>query len=247
MFSCRRSVLRSTPKGPTSRRRPNLLPYWLLRSFLPLKPWSGARLVLTVHDHSLRCPKKKLLHGDAHCSGPALGKCLGCAGAHYGLAKGVPVLLSNRAMSAIERAAVDMYVPVSEAVAVDNDLLGHDLPVQVIPNFVPDDVGVPSDTAHPCLSQLPQGDFMLFVGAFGRYKGLDVLVRAYAGLRDAPPLVIIGYQTPEYPVRTVDFPPNVLVLHDPCGPHRQKLQYQPECHLGAGESRKKRGLSDNRR
>jgi glycosyltransferase involved in cell wall biosynthesis len=215
-----------------ARERPQIVHAhnWLLRSFLPLKPWSGARLVLTVHDHSLRCPKKKLIHGDAHCSGPSLGKCLACAGAHYGLAKGVPVLLSNRAMSAVERAAVDMYVPVSQAVAVDNDLLGCGLPVQVIPNFVPDDVGASSDTPHPYLAQLPAGDFMLFVGAFGRYKGLDVLVRAYAGLRDAPPLVIIGYQTPEYPVRTVNFPPNVLVLRD--WPHEAVMQAWRRSILG---------------
>ena len=139
----------------------------------------------------------------------SLDKCLRCVGEHYGIAKGLPVLLSNRLMSAIERRAVDMFVPVSQAVAVDNQLLGRGLPVQVIPNFVPDGVGMLPDKPHPYLAQLPSEPFMLFVGAFGRYKGLDVLLRAYAELADAPPLVIIGYQTSEYPIRTTEFPPNV--------------------------------------
>ncbi|HEY0601276.1 MAG TPA: glycosyltransferase family 4 protein [Herpetosiphonaceae bacterium] len=195
---------------------------WLNRSFLPLKSWSGARLVLTVHDHSLICPKKKLIHGDDPCSGPQGSKCLSCAPAHYGKAKGVPVMLSNVAMSRAERAAVDMYVPVSRAVAQDNGLLDSKLPVRVIPNFVPDDLGTQTAPPHPNLAQLPAGDFMLFVGAFGRYKGLDVLIRAYADLVDAPPLVIIGYSTPEYPVRTVDLPPGVIVLRD--WPHEAVMQ-----------------------
>jgi glycosyltransferase involved in cell wall biosynthesis len=207
-----------------ARERPQIVHAhnWLIHSFLPLKPWSGAKLVLTLHDHSMLCPKKKLIYGDAHCEGPSLGKCLGCVGQHYGMAKGLPVLLSNRLMSAIERGAVDMFVPVSQAVAVDNQLLDCGLPVRVIPNFVPDDVGTLPDEPHPYLAQLPHEPFMLFVGAFGRYKGLDVLLRAYAELTNAPPLVIIGYQTPEYPIRTTAFPPNTLVLRD--WPHEAVMQ-----------------------
>jgi len=203
---------------------------WLARSFLPLKAGSGARLVLTIHDHSARCPKKKLIHQDALCSGPELTKCLRCAGEHYGMAKGVPVLLANMVMRRAERAAVDMFVPVSRAVAEDNDLLNHGLPVQVIPNFVPDDAGTVNAAPHPYLEQLPAGEFMLFVGAFGRYKGLDVLLEAYAGLHNAPPLVIIGYQTPEYPIRTVEFPPNVRVLRD--WPHAAVMQAWQRSLLG---------------
>jgi glycosyltransferase involved in cell wall biosynthesis len=215
-----------------ARERPQIVHAhnWLIHSFLPLKPWSGAKLVLTLHDHSMLCPKKKLIYGDAHCDGPDLGKCLRCVGEHYGMAKGLPVLLANRLMSAIERGAVDMFVPVSQAVAVDNQLLGRGLPVRVIPNFVPDDVGVLPGEPHPYLTQLPGEPFLLFVGAFGRYKGLDVLLRAYAELIDAPPLVIIGYQTPEYPIRTTQFPPNVLVLRD--WPHEAVMQAWRACLFG---------------
>jgi glycosyltransferase involved in cell wall biosynthesis len=215
-----------------ARERPQVIHAhnWLIHSFLPLKPWSGAKLVLTLHDHSMLCPKKKLIYGDAHCDGPGLGICLRCVGAHYGMGKGIPVLLTNQLMSAIERGAVDMFVPVSQAVAADNQLLERGLPVRVIPNFVPDDVGHLPDEPHPLLAELPAEPFMLFVGAFGRYKGLDVLLRAYAELADAPPLVIIGYQTSEYPIRTTQFPPNVVVLRD--WPHEAVMQAWRRCLFG---------------
>lgn len=215
-----------------ARERPQIVHAhnWLIHSFLPLKPWSGAKLVLTLHDHSMLCPKKKLIYGDAHCNGPSLDKCPRCVGEHYGIAKGLPVLLSNQLMSAIERGAVDMFVPVSQAVAVDNQLLGRGLPLRIIPNFVPDGVGMLPDNSHPYLTQLPDEPFMLFVGAFGRYKGLDVLLRAYAELADPPPLVIIGYQTSEYPIRTTEFPSNVLVLRD--WPHEAVMQAWRRCLFG---------------
>ena len=202
---------------------------WLMHSFLPLKQSSQARLVLTVHDHSLRCPKKKLIRGDAHCVEPTFGDCVGCASAHYGV-KGVPILLMQRALSATVRKAVDMYVPVSRAVAEDNQLLGGELPVRIIPNFVPDEVADLPPTPHPLLAQLPSEPFMLFVGAFGRYKGLDVLLEAYARMQGVPPLVIIGYHTPEYPIRTTTFPPGVVVLRD--WPHAAVMQAWQRSILG---------------
>ena len=225
-----------TLRSVIARERPEIVHAhnWLVHSFLPLKGWSGAKLVLSVHDHSLLCPNKKLIYHDQPCSGPGLSKCPSCTAAHYGRLKGTGVMLANRVMTLTERAAVDMFVPVSRAVAQDNRLLDDQLPVKVIPNFVPDDVGELRGDPHPNLAQLPPGDFMLFVGAFGHYKGLDVLVRAYAELRDAPPLVIIGYQTTEYPMRTVELPANVMVLQD--WPHEAVMQAWQRCMLGLAPS-----------
>jgi glycosyltransferase involved in cell wall biosynthesis len=181
---------------------------WLVHPFLPLKTWSGARLVLTLHDCSLSCPKKNFMYSSAPCSGPAVAKCLMCATRHYGPAKAVPTVLATWAMGRAEHAMVDMFLPVSRAVAIANELAGTRAPFQVIPNFVPDDVGARDGASEDYLDHLPREDYLLFVGA-GRFKGADVLLRAYAGLRDAPPLVIIGAKGSASPT---DVPAGVTVL-----------------------------------
>jgi len=115
-------------------------------------------------------------------------------------------------MDLIRRGSVDMFLPVSQSAAVGNGLVGSRLPFQVIPNFIPSEVGVPQGDIEPYLAQLPAGDYLLFVGALNRQKGVDVLLRAYAGLTNAPPLVLIGYPTPEWPILSVDCPVNIFVL-----------------------------------
>jgi glycosyltransferase involved in cell wall biosynthesis len=69
------------------------------------------------------------------------------------------------------------------------------------------------------LADLPDGDFLLYVGALGRHKGVDVLLRAYAGLDNPPPLVLIGSTWPDGPTT---FPSNVHVLKD--WPHEAIMQ-----------------------
>jgi glycosyltransferase involved in cell wall biosynthesis len=203
---------------------------WLIYSFLPLKTWSKAKLVLTVHDASIRCATKKLVYRDKNCTGPALLKCVGCATVHYGVPKGAPIVFSNWLMGFAERAAVDLFIPVSQAVAVANNLMSKRLPIKVIPNFVQDDIGRNIAEPHAKMKELPDRDFMLYVGAFGRYKGLDVLFRAYADLDNAPPLVVIGYKTPEYPVQTTDLARGILVLEN--WPHDAVMQAWQRCLFG---------------
>lgn len=200
----------------TAHERPEIVHghNWLVHSFLPLKAWSGARLVVTLHNYNLECAKLTLLNHTVSCSGPGLTKCLGCATQYYGLAKGVPVVLANRVMSQMERGTVDMFLPVSQAVAAGNGLVGSRLPFRVIPNFMPDDSSLLAGDADPYLAQLPDEDYLLFVGALGRAKGVDVLLRAYDGLKNAPPLVLIGYQTPSWSRLAMDIPRNVFVLTD---------------------------------
>jgi glycosyltransferase involved in cell wall biosynthesis len=88
-----------------------------------------------------------------------------------------------------------MFLPVSHAVALGNGLAQMDLPHEVVPNFVPDDIAGRADANDPALGDLPSGPFWLFVGALSRHKGVDVLLDAYAGLDQAPPLVIVGPPT----------------------------------------------------
>jgi glycosyltransferase involved in cell wall biosynthesis len=187
---------------------------WMVHAFLPLKRWSKARLVMSLHDYSLVCAKKKLIYRDSACSGPGPLKCLECSVDHYGLLKGPLTALGNWAMSAAERAMVDIFLPVSQAVAESNGLTDHALPYRIVTPFVPDEIAALPDADEAFLNRLPQEPFLLFVGAFGRYKGVDVLLQAHAALDDPPPLVIIGYQTSEHPVQTTDLAANVTVILD---------------------------------
>jgi glycosyltransferase involved in cell wall biosynthesis len=185
---------------------------WIVHSFLPLKSWSGARLVMSLHDFSLACAKKTLMFAGMPCSGPGFTKCLSCAGEFYGPAKGIPTTLGNWGMGAVERSLVDIFLPVSQATAAGNGLVGSKLRYEVIPNFVPDTIGADDgDTAaiEHHLAQLPSGDYLLFVGDLRRDKGIDVLLEAYQGLADAPPLVMIGRRLDETPT---ELPPNVRIL-----------------------------------
>lgn len=187
---------------------------WLVYSFLPLKAWSKARLVVTLHNYNLVCVKTTLLRHNKLCDGPGLIKCLDCASAFYGPAKGVPIVLAHRLLSLRKRGLVDMFLPVSRATASGNGLIGSDLPFQIIPNFMPDDLNILQGDAEFYLTQLPAEDYLLFVGALDRQKGVDVLLRAYADLPYAPPLVLIGYQTRDWPALAVDCPANVFVFKD---------------------------------
>jgi glycosyltransferase involved in cell wall biosynthesis len=146
---------------------------------------------------------------------------------HYGTVKGAVTLVGHRLAGIVERRAVDMFLPVSQAVADGNALAQGGLPFQVMPNFVPDDVGaLPEDTgARP--PQLPTEPYLLFVGNLTRIKGFHVLLQAYAGLVSAPPLVLIGLACHDTPA---DFPPNVIALRD-C-PHETVVRAWRESLFG---------------
>lgn len=182
---------------------------WLSRSFLPLKEWSGAALVETLHDYGVVCAKLSLWYRGAPCSGPEFEKCLRCAARNYGTARGMIVTLGNWAAAPRERSLVDIYLPVSRAVAEGNRLEASDATFEVLPNFVPDDVADATDPDHPGLSLLPAKPFWLYVGTLSRHKGVHVLLDAYRRLVEPPPLVLIGSAQPDAPT---DYPSGTIVL-----------------------------------
>jgi glycosyltransferase involved in cell wall biosynthesis len=198
-------------KQLVAKERPDIVHAhnWIYASFLPLKVLNGARLVVTLHDYGLVCAKKNFMHLGAHlCSGPALAKCLPCAARHYGAVKAAATTVGNWASTFAARRVVDRFIAVSQAVARHTGLNRGGSPYDVIPNFVPDDVAVlgPEDS---WLRELPGDGFILFVGDMMRLKGIDVLLKAYAGLERAPPLVLIGRRVADTPT---EFPPNVHVF-----------------------------------
>jgi glycosyltransferase involved in cell wall biosynthesis len=182
---------------------------WLARSYLPLKRRGGPPLAMSLHYFTLSCPKKSLLHDGAPCAGPALAKCLRCAGAHYGRVKGSGVVLAQQLFSRAERALVDVFLPVSEATAADNGLNGNGTRSVVIPNFVPP---APEPGVHrELLDRLPDVPFLLFVGDLRPAKGVGILLSAYRRLAPRPPLVLIGKTWPDTPSQ---LPDGVTILRD---------------------------------
>lgn len=184
---------------------------WAAASWLPVAPLVPAAFVLTAHEYGLVCPRKDLVfRGQRTCDGPALAKCLRCAGAHYGIARGIPITLGTFASGAVERRLADGLIAVSEAVAIRNRLDRR--LCSVIPNFLPDED--PDETAaiEPYLAQLPDIPFVLFVGALGGHKGFPQLAQAWASLPGPrPPLVAIGHRWHDTPAR---LPPGITVLED---------------------------------
>jgi glycosyltransferase involved in cell wall biosynthesis len=185
---------------------------WLSFSYLPLKRWSGAKLVVTLHEFGLSCGKWTFIHEDAFCTGPEWGKCRRCLRDHYGLAKGTVTLLGQRSMRRWQNRLVDMYLPVSQAVAEGSQLVDSPEPYEVVPNFIPDTAAPPPPDFADQLAQLPAEPFMLFVGSFGKQKGIDVLLEAYRGLETAVPLVLIGYELSDFPLAQLDIPANVHIF-----------------------------------
>lgn len=183
---------------------------WIVHSALPLGLTRRAPLLLSLHDFSLVCATKVLIRRGVNCTGPAPLKCLSCAASHYGTVKGAITTIGNAVGAAVERRAISGFIPVSNAVAEGNRMAG--LPYRVIPNFVREQAPTADVDLTPYLDQLPAEPFLLFVGALGRLKGLDVLLDAYRLLEAAPPLVVIGYPMRETDRILADPPANVRVL-----------------------------------
>jgi glycosyltransferase involved in cell wall biosynthesis len=161
---------------------------WLIHSFLPLKRRSGPGLVVTLHDQSLICANKRLIHKGRACTGPGPAKCLSCAAEYYGAAKGPMIAIGNRGMATAERALVDMFLPVSQIVADAARLRERHNRHRVIPNFLPEPNRSASEEKP---LELPP-NFVLFAGDVSRDKGVGVLVEAHGLMVDPPPLVLIG-------------------------------------------------------
>ena len=198
---------------------------WIVHSFTPLKAWSKAKLVVTLHDCCLVCAKQRFEYHKTMCSGPGLTKCLGCAVDHYG-ARGVPIALACQVWGKVERATVDMFLPVSQAIAEATQLAKHRAPYRVIPNFITDDVDISSDDDSPFLAQLPKDEYLLFVGMLGHGKGVEVLLQAYTEMGSQVPLVLIGRPQPDF---SVTFPPNAHALQS--WPHAAVMSAWRRCNI----------------
>ena len=121
-------------------------------------------------------------------------------------------ITGQRTMTYAQNRMADMYLPVSQAVAEGSQLVNSGFPYEVTPNFIPDEIAPPPAAWSDELAQLPDEPYILFVGSFGKQKGIDVLLAAYGGLSTAVPLVLIGYELSDFPLSQLDIPDNVHIF-----------------------------------
>ena len=201
---------------------------WITYSLLPIIRRSGARLVVSLLDYGLVCAKRTMTYGDLACEGAAIGKCLRCASAHYGAMKGV-ALTGGLFASAGLYGRADRYIAVSSAVARactpgTGQAEGR---TAIVPTFIPDGVAAEALTV-PRPEFLPSDDgYLLFVGVLSAHKGIHILLDAYRGLRNPPPLVVIGTPFGDPPST---YPPGVIVARNV--QHAQVMAAWAGCSVG---------------
>jgi glycosyltransferase involved in cell wall biosynthesis len=190
---------------------------WLTASCAVALMGTRIPLIVSVRDYGNFCAVRTLLQGaERPCSGPAARKCLGCAGRHYGLAKGAVAaasVLGSRRFLARRVAGAHFNSAHSRRVTWQHLLggrarFGPGAPVEAtIYNFRDDSTDAPPDPA--ILARLPAEPYILFVGALRVVKGVDDLLMAHERLGSTPPLVLMGTRQIDSPRR---FGPNVTVL-----------------------------------
>ncbi|MFI1992224.1 glycosyltransferase family 4 protein [Actinoplanes sp. NPDC020271] len=196
---------------------------WLMYSYLPLRRTRfGRPHVHTAHDFGLACVRKTFARNGRPCSGPSLIRCVSCASVQYG---GPRSLALTAGLHAHRHRGIDALTAISTSVAraLDQAKLPGELPVQVVSSLVPDGLdALARDTPRP--DWLPDGDYLLFVGALGPHKGIGVLFDAYRKLvagwtaaRPAPVLVCLGTRRDDTP----EPPPGTIIRHDV--PHAQVM------------------------
>jgi glycosyltransferase involved in cell wall biosynthesis len=190
---------------------------WLMYSYLPLRfGRNGLPHVHTAHDFGLACVKKTFARdGGGTCAGPRLTRCLPCAAGQYGRPRAAALTTALRAQ---RHRGIDALTAISPSVAdaLIAARLPAGLPVRVVSSLVPDGLDeLARNTPRP--AWLPDRPYLLFVGALGPHKGVDVLFTAYrkvvAGWHAAqPPPELVCLGTPR--ADTPPVPPGVRVRHN---------------------------------
>jgi glycosyltransferase involved in cell wall biosynthesis len=189
---------------------------WIQYSYFPLhRSTSGPGHVVTLHDYGLSCAKKTFQYGSRTCSGPALGKCLTCARPQYGAAKSAALVTGLRG-SRVLLSRADAYVAISRAVAdAARPVLPSGTSLTVIPSMVPNGMDLLAERGSRPEFLPVQDGYLLFVGALGRHKGVDVLLEAHRRMKHRVPLVLVGAPTGD----SFDFSdPDVTVVHNQPSP-----------------------------
>ena len=185
------------------KRRPHVVHAhsWMVHSLLPFLPSPQTRLVVTMHDYGLVCPKNTFVYKDGVCDGPHFAKCIACASEQYGRFRSA-ALTSGLSLMRPWHRRVDRFIAVSAPVArACSSLSARDgPPIEVIPPFLPDDSFPPPGAKRPAFVPAT-GEYLMFAGALGAHKGIDVLLEAWAALGPEIALVLAGLPSPDAPRR----------------------------------------------
>jgi glycosyltransferase involved in cell wall biosynthesis len=151
--------------------------------------WPGSPpLVVTLHDHGLRCPKRTLFRGGVECVTGRGARCITCRG-DQAIVKRLPLAaaMSYSVPALVEHAS--RFIAVSRSVAQRTAELGDAASkIEVIPNFL--EVGSMNGTVQADPSTL------LFVGGDSPHKGRAVLIDAFRQLPSGfARLVLVGSNT----------------------------------------------------
>lgn len=222
MAGLRRVIKQEHPDIVHARR-------WMLYSFVGLKAWSKAKLVVTLHDYSLFCPTMTNFNNGQVCSGPSYLKCIRCSKPQYGNGK-ANLLTAGLKFSSYMHRYVDKYIAISSAVGEASKIRTNSTkwPIEVVPTFIPDSAVDEANSVERPSFLPPEDNYILFVGRQSTAKGLDVLLEAYnAELSKLAPLVLI---VTEYGGTEKKFPPGVIVARNV--PHAQVMAAWKHCALG---------------
>jgi len=195
-------------------------------------------LLITARDYAYSCANRTLMRDDEVCAGPALAKCLACAGRHYGRPKGWIAALGVLGNAPLLRHKASTLHSISTYVEeiLRRDFLGDrdsKTPVRVIQDAVSqmsqpaEAPGAEGKDPQSYVDRLPSEPFLLFIGALRRVKGIYELLAAYELLEEPPPLVLLGTMHPDSPST---FPSGVQVLTDV--PHDAVLAACSRCLFG---------------
>ena len=185
---------------------------WMLPAVAAAAEDRDTRVVATLHDSGMACVKRTLFWQDkAACDGPSPGKCVPCAIDHYGSAKGLALYgLLNIGQRRLDR--VDRFIAVASVLAdVTSQIRAtKGVPFEVIPNFIDPSVVPPAGVARPDVVPA-EGDYVLFVGTLGRFKGVHDLLAVWRDRRPEAELVLLGTKAPDTPA---DLPQGVRMHTD---------------------------------
>ena len=134
---------------------------WFLNSLLPILPSLQTRLVVTMHDYGLLCPKGTFVYKDGVCEGPKYLTCVSCASGQYGAVRSI-ALTTGLAMMRRSYRRVDRYIAVSNPVVrACSSVPGGRRSIEVIPPFISDDSLHPADQTRPSFVP-PTGGYIMF-------------------------------------------------------------------------------------